>query len=177
MTLHITAQFPDNAKARIRTALKLLGASAVRIEETATAPSVKLKPDTLPTSEAAKAVATLFHRSHDKEWADEEIVAFKKAVKTGLLTLENMKIVTAFYLRERKQEKHFCRTSILTFCRHFGTELDKARASKPEPSKKGEWLDSNKVVPMTPDADAEEIRRKAKEQAALLRQQINERTA
>lgn len=176
-----TATFTDRpgAKARYRQALKLMGAEGLSIAEAEVeATDPKPKKDNLPTSEVAKAVADLFGRRHSTEWADEEIAAFKKAVKSTLLTMENIKTVAAHYGTERRKDEHHCRTSVLTFCRHFGTELDKARAAKPKASRALEWPDSNKVVPMPTDPqEAERIRVEALRTAKEFQQQQNERTA
>ena len=146
------------AKARIRTVLNLMGFADVRIvENEIDASEPKPKPDNLPSSPTARAVAALFGRKPDQPWADDEIRALRDAVKSTLLTMETIEVVAAFYARERRREGHFCRTSILTFCRHFGTELDKARASKPAGEKRLEWTPAN-VVPMQDEAETERIR-------------------
>jgi len=173
MTYRTSFTCPDGAKARIRTVLKLMGAEHIRITEEQTQEAAKPKPDNLPTTEEAKAVATLFKRKPETPWAQEEIKAFRAAVKTGLLTLETMNLVTDYYRTERKRDGNFCRTSILTFCRHFGTELDKARAGKPVSSKKGEWLDStSKIIPLHEPEVEEEIRAKAKQVADEFRKEM-----
>lgn len=164
---------PDS-KGRYRQALKMMGAESVRIEEReAEATEPKPKKDNTPTSPEAKAVADLFAREHSAEWADEEIKAFKAAVKSTLLNMENMKIVAAHYANERRKQDNRCRTSVLTFCRHFGTELDKARAAKPANGHALEWLDSrSKVVPMpVPPEEAQRIAAAAKVAAAAFKAQ------
>jgi hypothetical protein len=167
-TIHATGQ--PGAKGRIRTALKLMGFDGVRIDETATDATVaKPKPDNLPTSPLAKAVAKLFHRDESKPWADAEIVAFRAAAKCGM-DLASMAEVATFYERERKKPDHYCRTSILTFLRHFGGELDKARADKPKAGKALEWAQPQNVVPMTDPAEAERIAAAAREAAARFRE-------
>lgn len=170
-TAHFTCA--ANAKARIRTVLKLMGAESIRITEAQEQPGqAKPKPDNVPTSPEALAVAALFGRAAATQWADEEIRAFKAAVKTGLLTLETMKLVTEHYRTERKRDGNFCRTSLLTFCRHFGTELDKARAQRPTGSRALQWTDSRpKIIAMPLGADEEErIRAQAREQARAFRE-------
>lgn len=154
----ITATGTPDSKTRIRAALKMMGfTSVVLTEKPLEASAPPPKPDNLPTSPEALAVAKLFKREPLTPWADEEIKAFKVAVKSTLLTLENMKIITAFYERERKKPEHFCRRSILQLCKHIGTELDKARAAKPGGSKALEWADSRKIVPMDPQASPAEV--------------------
>ena len=152
----ISATGQPGAKSRIRTALKLMGFDGVRIDESALKESLtteKPKPDNLPTSPLAKLVAALFHRAPEKPWSDAEILAFRAAGRAGM-DLAGMAEVAAFYERERKKPDHYCRTSILTFLRHFGGELDKARADKPKGGRALEWTPAN-VVPMTDPAEAE----------------------
>jgi hypothetical protein len=167
-TIHATGQ--PGAKGRIRTALKLMGFDGVRIDETeADVTIARPRPDNLPTSPLAKAVAKLFHRDETKPWADAEIAAFRAAAKCGM-DLAGMAEVATFYERERKKPDHYCRTSILTFLRHFGGELDKARADKPKAGKALEWAQPQNVVPMTDPAEAERIAAAAREAAKQFRE-------
>ena len=169
MRYTITATGQPSAKARIRTALRLMGFDSIRIDETAvesTAP--KPKPDNLPTSGLAKAIAILFHREPEKPWSDIEIVAFRAATRGGM-DEGSVAEVSGFYERERKKPDHYCRTSILTFLRHFGGELDKARADKPRVGKALEWTPAN-VVPMTDPVEAERIAEAAREAARKFRE-------
>ncbi len=58
-SIHLTIS--DDAKARLRTSLKLLGATEIRITEIAvTAETPKLKKDNVPTLPESIAVAALF---------------------------------------------------------------------------------------------------------------------
>ena len=77
--------------------------------------------------------------------------------------------VEKFYREQHKLEKHYCRTSILTFLRHFTEELDKARAEKPRAGRALEWTPAN-VVPMSAPEDAERIAEAAREQARQFRE-------
>jgi hypothetical protein len=161
-TIHTTGE--PGRKAHLRTLLKLAGFESPRIDEAAAeAATPKPKPDNLPTSPLAKAVARLFHRDETKPWADAEIAAFRAAGRAGM-DLASVTEVAAFYDRERKKAEHFCRTTILVFLRHFNGELDKARADKPKVGKALEWTPAN-VVPMTDPAEAERIRVAALDEA------------
>jgi len=165
----ITALAAAGAKARLRTALRLMGFDSIRIDEAEAGASVaKPKPDNLPTSPLAIAVAELFHRDRTKPWADAEITAFRAATKCGL-DLSSLAEVANFYATQRKLEKNYCRTSILTFLRHFTEEWDKARAEKPRAGRSLEWTPAN-VVPMTDPADAERIANEAREAAKAFRE-------
>jgi len=166
-TIHTTGE--AGRKAHLRTLLKLAGFATPRIEEAegeATAP--KPKPDNLPTSPLAKEVAKLFHREPEKPWSDAEILAFRAAGRAGM-DLAGMVEVASFYERERKKPDHYCRTSILTFLRHFGGELDKARADKPKAGKALEWTPAN-VVPVTDPEEAERIASAARQAAREFRE-------
>jgi hypothetical protein len=147
-----------------------MGFDGVRIEETeADVTIARPRPDNLPTSPLAKAVARLFHRDAEKPWADKEIAAFRKASKVGMDAAAFAE-VEKFYREQHKLEKHYCRTSILTFLRHFGGELDKARADKPKAGRALEWAQPENVVPMTDPAEAERIAAAAREAAKQFRE-------
>lgn len=149
----------EGSKARLRTALKLLGFEQVRIteaEQDSTAPAPR--PDNLPTSPEAKAVADLYLRPHERAWSEVEITEFRKAIKRGAITLEIMKTISAHYDRERKKPDHCCRRDLLTFLRHVDGEHDRARAAKPTRGKALEWTPAN-VVEMPQDpAEQDRIR-------------------
>jgi len=167
----ITAEFHDNAKARLRTSLKLLGALSVRIVELEEAQAKEpVRPDNLPSTPEAKAIADIYNRKHTQPWQDDEIAAFRKLRTTGILTLENIAMVADYYKIERKKPEHFCRTSVLRLIRYFPGELDKARADKPKAGKALEWAQPENVVPMTDPAEAERIATAAREAAARFRE-------
>ena len=166
-TIHTTGE--EGRKSHLRTLLKLAGFASPRIDEAEVESiAAKPKPDNLPSSPLAKAIATLFHRDSEKPWSDVEIVAFRSAGRAGM-DEAGMAEVAAFYERERKKPDHYCRTSILTFLRHFGGELDKARADKPKGGKALEWTPAN-VVPMTDPAEAERIATAARTAAREFRE-------
>lgn len=155
----ITAHSTPGAKGRLRTALKIMGMEAIRIEEAevdATKP--KPKPDNVPTQPLSRAVADLYRRSYDTGWSDKELTAFVKACRAGM-TLETLAEVAAHYKSERKKETHFCRHDLLTFLNNFPGELDRARAVKPKAGRQLEWTAANVItMPQQDPAEAERIR-------------------
>ena len=166
-TIYTTGE--EGRKSHLRTLLKLAGFASPRIDEAEVESiAAKPKPDNLPSSPLAKAIATLFHREPEKPWSDIEIVAFRAASRGGMDEGSIAEVAT-FYERERKKPDHYCRTSILTFLRHFGGELDKARADKPKVGKALEWTPAN-VVPMTDPAEAERIAAAARTAAREFRE-------
>lgn len=165
MTYRLTFTDRPGSKARYRQALKLMGAENVRIEEReeqATDP--RPAKDNCPTSEDAKAVATLFHRPHDRPWSDQEIALFKTARKTGAFSPENMKLITKYYERERgKGDQGVHRRDLTTFLRSASGELDRAKAVRGTGSRALEWTDSTpKIVALPDPAEAERLRAEAK---------------
>lgn len=128
----MTVEMPDDAKRRLRSALKLMGAAEIRIEEVkgeaATAP---IRPDNQPTSPEAIAVAKLFGRKPDAVWSDVEIKLFKAARKRGAVTLESMEIMARYYAAERKkgtgEDGGMHRRDLLTWVRNVDGENDRAK--------------------------------------------------
>ncbi len=139
------------SKPRYRHALRLLGAEGVKISELqveASAP--KPKPDNLPTSPEAKAVASLFGRPLDKPWSDAEIALFRKT--KVLLTETNMKLLTTYYTEERKRGREgIQRRDLTTFLRNLTGEIDRASAVKPRNGHALEWTDSTPKLTVLPD--------------------------
>jgi hypothetical protein len=85
--------------------------------------------DVLPTTPEARAVAALFHRREGMAWAPKDVLAFKAAVRRGVLTVEAMATIAAYYARERArgdEGKH--RRDLKTFLHNFDGELDRAKA-------------------------------------------------
>lgn len=174
MKYTVTFTNPPGQKSRYRHALKLLGAESVRIVESEEqAGAAKTRPDNLPTSPEAMAVASLYGRKLDRPWADEEIAVFRKARTRGIITIENMTIIANHYRTERRKSEHCCRRDMLTFLRHVDGELDRARAARPS-NRALEWSDSSKVVPMPVQSEEERARivAAAKADAAKLREGI-----
>ena len=170
----ITADARPGAKARLRTALKLMGFESIRIVEAdAAATAPKPRPDNLPTSALARQVADLYKRDHSTPWSDAEIAEFRKAVKRGVITDEAVRAIASHYHAERKKEDHYCRRDLLRFLRHFDGELDRARAVKPGRNRALEWGDgAARIVALPPpdEAEAERVRAAALEQGRAFRE-------
>lgn len=165
-----TVSFSDqpSSKARYRTALKLMGATDIRMSEAevdATAP--KPKRDNLPTSEEARAVASLYGRSYETPWTDNEVALFKTARKTGALSMENMKLISVYYTAERKKGRDgIYRRDLVTFLNNASTELDRAREAKPRNGHALEWSPAPVIVALPNPDETERIRLAALAHAA-----------
>ena len=111
------------------------------------APKSTTKSTRVPTTEAAKRIATLFGRKLTTEWSDREIRAFKSC---GTIEPADMAAIESYYASERgKGEKGLHRRDLGTFLNNFAGELDRARASMPkaqtpaqEPQGWREWMES-----------------------------------
>lgn len=172
MRFTITADMPDNARKRLRHALRLMGATTICIVEVPAAKAVKpVKPDNAPTKPEPIALAALFRRKPAQPWADDEITAYRSASKRGVITMENIDLITRYYTAERRKPDSFCRTSLLTLLRHFDGELDKAKEHASRKTSTGPgWAPAGerKVVPMVaPPLTAAEQEEAAKFQALL----------
>lgn len=91
-----------------------------------------------PKSPEALSVAALFSRRAETEWDEKEISKFKKLFKRGVMTLENMDTLSAYYAAERARNgdgKH--RRDLSTFLNNFDGELDRAVAFKANPKTNG----------------------------------------
>lgn len=84
----------------------------------------------VPTTEAAKRIATLYKRKHTTPWSVAEIKAFKQC---GVITSEELDLVEKYYTAERLKGDHGPnagnhRRCLGTFLNNWLGELDKARA-------------------------------------------------
>lgn len=90
------------------------------------APKSTPKSTRVPTTEAAKRIATLFGRKLTTEWSEREIRAFKTC---GKIEDADMAAIESYYASERaKGEKGLHRRDLGTFLNNFAGELDRARA-------------------------------------------------
>jgi hypothetical protein len=87
------------------------------------------KPTHVPkqlTTEIAKRVATIFRRRASTLWNAEEIKAFRSLA----IDPNDLAIVEEHYKSEAKNPESYCRTSLLTFLRHYPGEVDRAKRWK-----------------------------------------------
>ena len=101
------------------------------------------KSTRVPTTEAAKRIATLFGRKLTTEWNDREIRAFRNC---GQIDLADLALVEKLYASGYQ----FKRTSLLTFLNNYLGEVDNAKAKLPkakqeqtaDPQGWREWMES-----------------------------------
>ena len=106
-------------------------------------PKERQKLTRVPTTEAAKRIATLFGRKLTTEWNDREIRAFRNC---GQIDLADLALVEKLYASGYQ----FKRTSLLTFLNNFLGEVDNAKAKLPkakqaqsgDPEGWREWMES-----------------------------------
>lgn len=106
-------------------------------------PKERQKSTRVPTTEAAKRIATLFGRKLTTEWNDREIRAFKNC---GAIDLADLALVEKLYASGYQ----FKRTSLLTFLNNYLGEVDNAKAKLPkakqtqagDPEGWKEWMES-----------------------------------
>ena len=93
------------------------GADAYRIVKKA-----KFGQGQSPEGELARRVGAIFGRRTSTQWAEDEIKAFKMIKDFG-----DLELVERFYKSEAKKPEGYCRTSVLTFLRHYPGEVDRAK--------------------------------------------------
>ncbi len=156
MRFIVHLEYADDARERIRDALKLTGAKTVRIVEVkGEAAEGPLKPDNVPTCPIALAVAALFGRKPDQEWSETEIRLFKDARRRQVLTIETMTIISTYYKAERKKGNDqktggIHRRDLKTFLGNSDGELDRAMAHSQRKTGhgSGQWGDSSVTTQM-----------------------------
>ena len=79
-----------------------------------------------PTGDIARRLGAIFRRKGSTLWSTEEIKAFK----TLTIDPDDLAVVEEYYKSETKKEQSYCRTSLLTFLRHYPGEIDRARRWK-----------------------------------------------
>lgn len=88
-----------------------------------------------PKGEIKIRLGAIFKRRPTTLWNAEEIKAFN-ALAIELADPEDLKVVEEYYRSEAKKEENYCRTSLLTFLRHYSGEVDKARRWKENSSRR-----------------------------------------
>lgn len=110
-------------------------------------PKERQKSTRVPTTEAAKRIATLFGRKLTTEWSEREIRAMRNI---GTIEPADMAAIESYYASERaKGEKGLHRRDLGTFLNNFAGELDRARARQTkaltpaqDPQGWREWMES-----------------------------------
>jgi hypothetical protein len=74
-------------------------------------------------NELVRRINDIFRRRQKTKWSDAELTALRHAT----IPLEELSLVEKYYNAEANNPNSFCRTSILTFLRHFPGEVDRAR--------------------------------------------------
>ncbi len=83
----------------------------------------------IPTTEIAKRIATLFRRRLDTSWSEKEIRQYRKLVKDGSVTPDNLELLERYYaFQRRKGDNGIHRRDLYTLLNNFSGELDRAQA-------------------------------------------------
>jgi hypothetical protein len=140
------------------------------------AASAKEKYPKPPESPFAIRVAALFGRKADRLWFVPEVEAFKALLKAYTYDPADMDMIEAYYKSERAKGRAergggIHRSDLVTFVRHFGQELDRARAYHEAKAKRGTRFDpkpSNIVeLPQPEPVSEEEARQKFRQSVSL----------
>ena len=99
------------------------GADAYRIVEEEKRP---VFPKQL-RAKLAQRIGDIFKRRHSTLWSVDEIKAFKAI---PVFDDGDLSVVEEYYRNEAAKENSYCRTSLLTFLRHYPGEVDRARRWK-----------------------------------------------
>lgn len=96
----------------------------------------------LPSSEAAKRIAAIFHRQLTTKWSEKEIKTFRALVKDGYFdVLNGLGLIERCYRMQwpPRRDNNILRHDLATFLNWYPTELDRATAwnelhpEKPKP--------------------------------------------
>lgn len=80
----------------------------------------------LPAGELAKRAGAIFRRKRTTVWSTEEWKAYRQL----MIDPEDLRLVEEYYASEAGKENSYCRTTLLTFLRHYPGEVDRARRWK-----------------------------------------------
>lgn len=97
---------------------------APQISDIRSSPIVPKGTEKVPKNPTAIRISKFMGRREATAWADKEVRAFKK-VK---FNEEDLALVEAYYLSERKKADNICRTSIQTLLNNWPGEVDRATA-------------------------------------------------
>lgn len=90
-------------------------------------------PKKCPTTVESLAIAAIFRRRQETEWATKEIAAYKELVRGKKIVLEEVELIARYYEAERKKtdrdgkECGYHRRDLSTFLNNYQGELDRAR--------------------------------------------------
>lgn len=103
----------------------------------------------LPTSDAAKWVATLMRRRLTTHWSVKEVRQFRILVKQRCFdNAEDLALMEAYYKAERKKGENGCyRRDLYTLINNFQSELDRATAWREQHPLK---QPPRKIIPLPP---------------------------
>ena len=73
--------------------------------------------------ELVRRINKIFARRPKTRWSEAELTALRNVT----IPLDELSLVEKYYQAEANNSGSFCRTSILTFIRHFPGEVDRAR--------------------------------------------------
>ena len=85
-----------------------------------------LVPKQIMGDDIARRVGAIFRRKGSTLWSAEEIKAFRALA----IDPDDLAVVEEHYKSEAKKSDGYCRTSLLTFLRHFPGEVDRAKRWK-----------------------------------------------
>lgn len=122
----------------------------------------------LPSSDAAKWVATLMHRRLTTHWSDKEVRQFRILLKQGCFTnSDDLKLLEQYYFAERRKGDNGChRRDLYTFVNNFAGELDRANLWRVQHPLKRE---PSKIIQMPPVRSGEPLTLSTEDAEAILR--------
>lgn len=80
----------------------------------------------IPETEEARRVGKLFNRRESTPWDEKDVKQYKKLVKAGVMTDENLTLLEGYYAAERSKGDGIHRRSLATFLNNFQGEIDRA---------------------------------------------------
>lgn len=129
----------------------------------------------IPTTDAAKRLATLMNRRLTTPWSDKEIRRYKQLVKSACFkSFDDLALIERYYAFERRKgDKGFHRRDLFTLLNNYPSELDRARAweSRNRPLVRPRYQSTNGARPAT-DAEFQRIGDLARKQLEEFRDRL-----